>query len=39
MKPPAGLDTLEVGATLRLGKNQLPGSYNGTFLVTVNLVK
>lgn len=39
MKPPAAVDTLEVGATLRVGQNQLPGSYNGTFLVTVNLVK
>jgi len=38
LQPPAGVETLEVGATLRVGQNQAPGSYNGTFLVTVNLV-
>lgn len=39
LKPPSGVETLEVGATLRLGQNQVPGAYNGTFLVTVNLIK
>lgn len=38
LKPPARVETLEVGATLRVGQSQVPGSYNGTFLVTVNLV-
>lgn len=38
LKPPSGVETLEVGATLRVGQNQAPGSYNGSFLVTVNLV-
>jgi spore coat protein U-like protein len=31
----AGADTLKVGATLAVGNNQTPGTYTGTFSVTV----
>lgn len=31
----AGTDTLKVGATLVVGNNQVPGTYTGTFSVTV----
>lgn len=30
-----GTDALEVGATLTVGNNQIPGSYSGSFSVTV----
>jgi hypothetical protein len=30
-----GTDTLKVGATLAVGNNQVPGTYTGTFSVTV----
>lgn len=36
-KPPARVDQLNVGATLRVGPNQPSGSYSAPFLVTVNL--
>jgi hypothetical protein len=31
----AGTDTLKVGATLVVGNNQVPGTYTGSFGVTV----
>lgn len=36
-KPPARVDQLSVGATLRVGPNQPSGPYSAPFLVTVNL--
>jgi hypothetical protein len=36
-KPPARVEQLAVGATLRVGPNQPSGSYSAPFLVTVNL--
>jgi hypothetical protein len=32
----AGTDTLKVGATLVVGNNQVPGTYTGSFNVTVS---
>lgn len=37
-QPPAGTETLRVGATLRVGPNQPGGNYAGTYFVTVHLV-
>jgi hypothetical protein len=36
-KPPAYMDTLAVGATLRVAPSQAPGSYSGAFQIVVNL--
>ena len=37
-QPPAGIETLRVGATLRVGPNQPGGNYAGTYFVTVHLL-
>jgi len=36
-KPPGYMDTLTVGATLRVAPAQSPGSYQGAFQIVVNL--
>ncbi|MCA1733498.1 MAG: DUF4402 domain-containing protein [Acidobacteria bacterium] len=37
-QPPARLETLRVGATLRVGPNQPGGNYSGSYFVTVHLM-
>ena len=37
-KPPARVETLRVGATLRVGPNQPGGNYSGAYFVTVHLM-
>lgn len=37
-KPPARVETLRVGATLRVGPNQPGGNYSGSYFVTVHLM-
>lgn len=35
IRPPTGFQTMTVGATLHVGANQAPGTYSGTFDITV----